>query len=47
VRALLAGTGAKANLPGGWHARRNSGRLFLQPPPDAALSAWPGHTGAP
>lgn len=32
VRALLDGARAKANLPGGWHARRNSGRLFLQPP---------------
>jgi tRNA(Ile)-lysidine synthase len=35
VRALLSGARAKANLPGGWHARRNSGRIFLQPPPDA------------
>ena len=33
VRALLSGARAKANLPGGWHARRNTGRIFLQPPP--------------
>jgi len=33
VRALLAGRSAKANLPGGWHARRRAKRLFLEPPP--------------
>jgi tRNA(Ile)-lysidine synthase len=32
VRALLAGRPAKANLPGGWHARRRAKRLFLEPP---------------
>jgi tRNA(Ile)-lysidine synthase len=32
VRALLDSTRAKANLPGGWHARRTAGRLYLQPP---------------
>lgn len=32
VRALLGGARAKANLPGGWHARRNRGSIFLQPP---------------
>ena len=41
VRALLSGARAKANLPGGWHARRNTGRIFLQAPAGAALSAWP------
>jgi tRNA(Ile)-lysidine synthase len=33
VRALLVGRPAKANLPGGWHARRRARRLFLEPPP--------------
>ena len=47
VRALLDGRRAKANLPGGWHARRNSGRLFLQSPAGARLSAWPGGGDAP
>jgi tRNA(Ile)-lysidine synthase len=32
VRALLHGHPAKANLPGGWHARRRARRLFLEPP---------------
>jgi tRNA(Ile)-lysidine synthase len=32
VRALLTGRPAKANLPGGWHARRRAKRLFLEPP---------------
>lgn len=32
VRALLGGRTAKANLPGGWHARRRAKRLFLEPP---------------
>ncbi len=32
VRALLSGRTAKANLPGGWHARRRAKRLFLEPP---------------
>lgn len=41
VRGLLDGRQAKINLPGGWHARRNTGRIFLQSPPDADLSAWP------
>lgn len=41
VRALLDGPRAKANLPGGWHARRNRGRLFLESPAGARLSAWP------
>ncbi|HYR59673.1 MAG TPA: tRNA lysidine(34) synthetase TilS, partial [Chthoniobacteraceae bacterium] len=36
VRALLAGSRAKANLPGAWHARRNRGRIFLQPPAGGA-----------
>jgi tRNA(Ile)-lysidine synthase len=29
---LSSGTPAKSNLPGGWHLRRRSGRIFLQPP---------------
>ena len=33
VRALLGSRTAKANLPGGWHARRRARRLFLEPPP--------------
>jgi tRNA(Ile)-lysidine synthase len=33
VRALLSSRTAKANLPGGWHARRRSKRLFLERPP--------------
>ena len=37
VRALLAGRGAKCNLPGGWHARRRDQRLFLEPPRRAGL----------
>jgi tRNA(Ile)-lysidine synthase len=41
VRALIEGTRAKANLPGGWHARRNRGRIFLQTPAGTNLSAWP------
>jgi tRNA(Ile)-lysidine synthase len=32
VRALLAMRVAKVNLPGGWHARRNRGRIFLESP---------------
>jgi tRNA(Ile)-lysidine synthase len=32
VRSLLGSARAKINLPGGWHARRNSGRIFLQGP---------------
>lgn len=32
VRALLAMRVAKVNLPGGWHARRNRGRIFLAAP---------------
>jgi tRNA(Ile)-lysidine synthase len=32
VRALLGGRTAKTNLPGGWHARRQARRLFLEPP---------------
>ncbi|HSI11025.1 MAG TPA: tRNA lysidine(34) synthetase TilS [Chthoniobacter sp.] len=32
VRALLGSRTAKANLPGGWHARRRAKRLFLEPP---------------
>jgi tRNA(Ile)-lysidine synthase len=32
VRALLHGRTAKANLPGGWHARRRAGKLFLEFP---------------
>jgi tRNA(Ile)-lysidine synthase len=47
VRALLDGPRAKANLAGGWHARRNTGRLFLQPPAGADLSTWPRATDAP
>jgi tRNA(Ile)-lysidine synthase len=35
VRALLASRTAKANLPGGWHARRRAGKLFLEPPPSS------------
>jgi len=35
VRALPGGPRAKVNLPGGWHARRNRGRIFLQPPAEA------------
>jgi len=34
VRKLLGGGTAKANLPGGWHARRRARRLFLEPPMD-------------
>jgi len=34
VRALLASRTAKANLPRGWHARRQARRLFLEPPKD-------------
>lgn len=34
VRKLLNGGTAKANLPGGWHARRRAKRLFLEPPHD-------------
>ncbi|MEP6670526.1 MAG: tRNA lysidine(34) synthetase TilS [Chthoniobacter sp.] len=34
VRSLLNGGPAKANLPGGWHARRRARRLFLEPPHD-------------
>jgi tRNA(Ile)-lysidine synthase len=37
VRALLAGRRAKCNLSGGWHARRRTKRLFLEPP-NAGLS---------
>ena len=32
VRGLLAGSRAKVNLPGGLHARRRAGRLFLTRP---------------
>jgi tRNA(Ile)-lysidine synthase len=32
VRGLLARGTAKINLPGGWHARRRAGRLFLEEP---------------
>jgi hypothetical protein len=32
VRKLLHGRVAKANLPGGWHARRRAKRLFLESP---------------
>ena len=32
VRGLLTMRVAKVNLPAGWHARRNRGRIFLQPP---------------
>lgn len=38
VRALLAGRTAKANLPGGWHARRRAGKIFLESPKGAGLS---------
>ncbi|MGB8168778.1 MAG: tRNA lysidine(34) synthetase TilS [Chthoniobacteraceae bacterium] len=41
VRALLSGPRAKMNLPGGWHARRKSGLIFLQSPTAANLSASP------
>ncbi len=41
VRGLLEVQRAKVNLPGGWHARRNRGRIFLQSPEGADLSAWP------
>ncbi len=41
VRELLSGRRAKVNLPGGWHARRNTGRIFLQSPAGVHLSAWP------
>lgn len=30
VRSLLDGGRAKVNLPGGWHARRRAGRVFLE-----------------
>jgi tRNA(Ile)-lysidine synthase len=30
VRSLLDGGRAKINLPGGWHARRRAGRVFLE-----------------
>jgi tRNA(Ile)-lysidine synthase len=30
VRQLLEGRTAKTNLPGGWHARRRAGKLFLE-----------------
>jgi tRNA(Ile)-lysidine synthase len=30
VRRLLDGRTAKTNLPGGWHARRRAGKLFLE-----------------
>jgi tRNA(Ile)-lysidine synthase len=32
VRNLLGGRTAKANLPGGWHARRRMKKLFLESP---------------
>jgi tRNA(Ile)-lysidine synthase len=35
VRGLIDGLSAKVNLPGGWHARRRTKRLFLEPPPSA------------
>ncbi len=47
VRALLTGTRAKTNLPSGWHARRNSGRIFLQSPAEGSVSASPDSTDAP
>ena len=47
VRALLDGARAKTNLPGGWHARRNRGRIFLEAPPAAPLSSWPADAGTP
>ncbi|MEA3212184.1 MAG: tRNA(Ile)-lysidine synthase [Chthoniobacter sp.] len=33
VRRLLTERSAQTNLPGGWHARRRAGLLFLEPPP--------------
>ncbi len=38
VRALLIERRAKANLPGGWHARRREKKLFLEPPEIGGLS---------
>jgi len=38
VRHLLTARVAKANLPGGWHARRREKKLFLQPPDADGLS---------
>ena len=38
VRALLTERRAKANLSGGWHARRREKKLFLEPPEIAGLS---------
>jgi len=38
VRCLFAGRTAKTNLPGGWHARRRAGKLFLEPPRRDRLS---------
>ena len=38
VRALLTERRAKANLPGGWHARRREKKLFLEPPEIGGLS---------
>ena len=32
VRRLFGGRTAKTNLPGGWHARRRAGKLFLESP---------------
>jgi len=32
VRGLLGTRAAKTNLPGGWHARRRAGKLFLESP---------------
>lgn len=38
VRSMLTERGAKVNLPGGLHARRRAGRLFIQTPDAAGLS---------
>lgn len=38
VRSLIAGPKAKTSLPAGWHARRRSRRLFLEPPAGPGLS---------
>jgi tRNA(Ile)-lysidine synthase len=47
VRDLLGMARAKVNLPGGWFARRNRGRVFLQSPDGQELSAWPAATPPP